>query len=333
MKNFIVLISIMLLLCGCIRTSIVRDTPIVMNSNIPVYKTNNGVYFMQRGIDEEPYSLLMYEDDKGNQEIIQKMPDQSGIIKSIYCCGNDLYYEYIDGQEKAHIFKYNIDTCENNELFSVESDHLSETYIYALNNDIYYYGDSVLWKYSHNSIEKEVSDSDGCIVDEDGIYYSINCSVYKKHFDGSTDKCIISKDDIFASEAALHKIQVTGGTVAIKNLILNDDKLYFGLSDANEGGINSSKDILVFDMDNGLINNVCEDISSYSSFVVYNDKIFTFGKDLKNGNYGLYEIDNNKYSELVKADHEYWGLYASDGYLYYYDINGIISELKMIKIS
>lgn len=333
MRISIVLIAIMLLLCGCIRTPIDSETPIVMNSNIPVYKTDNGIYFMQREKEEETHSLLMYEDDKGNQEIIQKMPDQYGIIKSIYCCGNDLYYEYIDGQEKAHIFKYNIDACGNSELFSVESNHLDETYIYAINNDIYYYGGGVLWKYDHNGVEKEVSDSDSCIIGEDGIYYSMNCSVYKKYFDGSADECIISKDDIFASDAALHKIQVTGGTMAIKNLVLNDDKIYFGLSDANEGGISNSKDILVFDMDNGLINNVCEDISSYSSFVVYNDNMFTFGKNLKNGNYGLYKIDNNKYSELLKTDQEYWGIYAADGYLYYYDINGIISELKRIKIS
>ena len=161
----------------------------------------------------------------------------------------------------------------------------------------------------------------------------MNCSVYKKYFDGAADERIISKDDIFASDAALHKIQVTGGTMAIKNLVLNDDKIYFGLSDANEGGISSSKDILVFDMDNGLINNVCEDISAYSSFVIYNGEIFTFGTDLKNGKYGLYKIDNNKKTELLKTDQEYWGIYAADGYLYYYDVDGIKSELIKIQIS
>lgn len=332
MRILIVITAVLSLLCGCAGKSTVSKTPIVMNSNIPVYKTDTGIYFMKRGNEEDAHSLLMYEDDEGNQEIIQKMPDQYGIVKSIYCCGNDLYYEYIDGQEKAHIFKYNIDTCENSELFSAESDHLGETYVYAENEDIYYYGCGALWSYYHNSVEKEVLDSDSCIIGEDGIYYSINCSVYKKYFDGSVDECIISKDDIFASKAALHRIQVTGGAVTVKNLILNDDKIYFSLCDANEGGI-GSKDILVFDMDNGLIDNVCEDISAYSSFVIYNDEIFTYGKDLKNGGYGLYKIEDDKHYELVKADQKFWGIYAADGYLYYYDTDGIILELRKIQIS
>lgn len=160
----------------------------------------------------------------------------------------------------------------------------------------------------------------------------MNCGVYKKYFDGSADECIISKDDIFASDAALHRIQVTEGAVAVKNLVLNNDKIYFALSDANEGGI-GSKDILVFDTDNGSIDNVCEDISAYSSFVIYNGEIFTFGKEMSSGGYGLYKIDNDKHAELVEEGQEFWGIYAADGYLYYYDINGITSELMKIQIS
>lgn len=125
---------------------------------------------------------------------------------------------------------------------------------------------------------------------------------------------------------------MTEGAVAVKNLVLNNDKLYFALSDANEGGI-GSKDILVFDTDNGSIDNVCEDISAYSSFVIYNGEIFTFGKEMSSGGYGLYKIDNDKHVELVEEGQKFWGIYAADGYLYYYDINGITSELMKIQIS
>lgn len=84
MRITVAIIVMLSLLCGCAEKSTVSETPIVMNSNIPVYKTDSGIYFMKKGNEEEARSLLMYEDDKGNQEIIQKMQDQYGIIKSIY---------------------------------------------------------------------------------------------------------------------------------------------------------------------------------------------------------------------------------------------------------
>ena len=60
MRITVVIVVMLSLLCGCAERSTVIETPMIMNSNIPVYKTDTGIYFMQRGIEEDAHSLLMY---------------------------------------------------------------------------------------------------------------------------------------------------------------------------------------------------------------------------------------------------------------------------------
>jgi hypothetical protein len=262
----------------------------------------------------------MSEDAEGKQKVVKEMPDQYGMITTIFSEQGNIYYTYVDGDGMAHIYCLNEQSDLCTELFSVKSNPHSKTFIYVLNDDVYYFAVHTLWKYNGTTVDEILSNINSCIIENNGIYYSVGNDVYFKSFEATNDECILSKETIYGSGAGDKMIQITGGMTLVDNLVLSDGKLYFILNDWTSDELLRRGNILVLDMKHNTVTNLCDNVMAYD-FNISDNGIYIIGKDLNNSSSGILKVDRAGNVTLVKSGRFFIGIYISKDSIYGYNFD------------
>ena len=319
MKVFSALIlATAIALCGCAyqdenKTYNSSENNPVINSNCPVYKDKNELYYIQQNDPGGSYDI-MCENEDGKQKLLISGEE---FVKDLFVKDGDLYYSAFDQENKAHIFMYGLKNENETELFSVPSDHLSQSFIYSVGDDIYYYGKGTLYMYKDNESSVVISDADSCIVSDTGIYYSKGNDIYLMV--NGRSECIISEQSIYSGGAGDEIIKSSGGQTVIGNIEISGDGLLFALCDANFR--NQSSELLRWSKKDNKIERVCKNFIAYNTFLVSKGSIYACGKDIGSGTKGIFKIGKTGEAELVSNEMPVNGLYVSDNQIYYYSLS------------
>lgn len=330
MRYISFLLSVIIVLSGCsVNKNLIKDDSLandaVMNTDIPVYRDKNGLYFIRADKDETGAYYIVFEDNTGNQKDIIYSDD---FINDLYVKDDNIYYSRFDDNSVVHIWQYNTSTRDAVELFCVPSSRFTSSFIYISKKYIYYFGNHCLWSYSKDNYNQILSDIDTCIIVESGIYYAKGNDIYFMHKDTAVAESILTKQEIYDSGCADSVIQASGGSIIINNLILVDGNLYFSVCDANFRDYSSK--ILKFDMQHHEIYSICDNIVGYGKFQIQNEKIYVCGRHILDLSTGIFQVNEHG----IKCIVDYiptGGIYVYNENIYYYKLSDDYQYITLIK--
>lgn len=310
MKKIITFIIGFMLICTACSTE-ANNSNMPLNKDIMLEKTNDSVIYYKTADD---IKLCIKNMANNKEQIVFSQP--FGTLQSFsviedqlyFLVENTLYEQKLNNlSEKPNIIATYL--SEDNINLKPGNNNLSLS-IFKYNNNLYILG-SALYVVKNNQICELVEDVTTACIEENKVYYgdSKGNIFVVENGDFSTAKKVLTKE-IFGDDKY---ISLLGGSYAVTNLQLSDNKLYFIAS----MGFTMPGEIYAYNLANGKLNlesNVKN--STVKAFVKYNGQLYCHGSYKDNQN-ALFKINNKSESSIIVPYISGFTIIDSD--IYYYN--------------